>query len=78
VTEPTLSSFEHDITGGLTHLRKKLLDLSLKNHLLNLPLKHTLRVIDELPDELFSRLLNKGALIWKPLPGTACDGAGHA
>ncbi len=71
VTEPTLSSFEHDITGGLTHLRKKLLDLSLKNHLLNLPLKHTLRVIDELPDELFSRLLNKGALIWKPLPELA-------
>ncbi|MEP6601171.1 MAG: DUF4011 domain-containing protein [Nitrospirota bacterium] len=55
---------------GLTRLRKRLLDLTTRNKLLNFQHKGrmNLRVVDELPDQLFSRLMNDEVLIFKPVP----------
>jgi very-short-patch-repair endonuclease/preprotein translocase subunit Sec61beta len=52
--------FQGDIRKGLEKMRLRLLDLTARNRLLNF--RHTkkgaLRVIDELPDQLFSSLLD--------------------
>ena len=55
---------------ALDNLRMRLLDLSARNRLLNF--RHTdkagLRVIDELPGELVTRLLDDGVLRFRPIP----------
>jgi len=53
--------FSGDVHAGLKHMREKLLDLTTRNRLLNF--KHSarssVRIIDELPDVLFGRLINQ-------------------
>lgn len=58
------------ITEGLEQLRKRLLDLSRRNKLLNFKHsnKSSLRVVDELPDELFRALRDGCSLIFRPVP----------
>src|SRR6185437_5191268 len=61
----------HDpILEGLEQLRKRLLDLSKRNKLLNFRHsgKSSLRVVDELPDELFKCLRNGTTLVFRPVP----------
>lgn len=55
--------------GGLEQLRKRLLDLTRRNSLLNFrhSTKASLRVVDELPNELFTRLRDGNALTFKPI-----------
>lgn len=59
-----------DVGKSLAILRKRLLDLTKNNKLLNF--KHTksssLRIVDELPDELFKRLLDGQKLIFEAVP----------
>lgn len=71
----TLSVSQRDATSiaaRLEEMRKKLLDLSLRNNLLNF--RHSeksqahIRIIDELPDQLYETLLSEKELIFKPLP----------
>ena len=56
----------------IERLRNKLLDLSYRNPLLSTKLDSSrssyIRVVDELPDVLFSRLHNQGEFTFKPLP----------
>jgi very-short-patch-repair endonuclease len=60
---------ENWMQGGLEELRKRLLDLTRRNKLLNFRHgKSSLRVVDELPDELFKRLKNGTSLIFRPVP----------
>ena len=58
------------IKEGLEQLRKRLLDLSKRNKLLNFrhSIKSCLRVVDELPDELFKHLKDGTSLVFKPVP----------
>jgi len=57
------------ITTTVEKLRVKLLDLSLRNPLLNFRFtKRTLRIIDELPDQLFSGLVDGKSFSFSPLP----------
>ncbi len=55
---------------GLEGLRKRLLDLTRRNRLLNFrhSAKSCLRVVDELPDELFKHLRDDEKLIFTPVP----------
>jgi len=55
---------------GLNQLRKRLLDLTTTNKLLNFrhSAKSCLRVVDELPDELFKRLKDDDHLLFRPVP----------
>lgn len=64
------------VAKAIADLRVKLLDLSLRNRLINFKFSETskkfVRVIDELPDELFTRLTDESAepkkLYFQPLP----------
>ena len=63
---------DHDqVFKSLDELREKLLDLSRRNRLINFPHSergtYFLRVVDEVPDELLSRLLQR-AMQFVPLP----------
>src|SRR5438132_11827245 len=55
---------------GLEQLRKRLLDLTRRNKLLSFRhgAKSCLRVVDELPDELFNHLKDETKLVFKPVP----------
>ena len=59
-----------NLAEGLERLRKRLLDLTPRNRLLNF--KHTkkssLRVVNEIPDFLFQSLLENTEFSFKPLP----------
>lgn len=57
------------LRAGLEVLRKRLLDLTLRNKLLNFrhQTKTCLRVIDELPDELFRRLREGEEITFRPV-----------
>ena len=56
----------------IERLRNKLLDLSCHNSLLSIRLgsarNSCIRVVDELPDVLFSRLYSRGKFTFQPLP----------
>jgi very-short-patch-repair endonuclease len=69
---PTVSSdfFSGDIRRGLEAMRLRLLDLALRNRLLNFrhTKKSSLRVIDELPKQLFEQLTDGKELYFKPVP----------
>ncbi|WP_034828875.1 DUF4011 domain-containing protein, partial [Hyphomonas pacifica] len=57
------------IASTIEKLRLKLLDLSLRNPLLNFKFtKRTLRLIDELPDQVFSSLIDGRNFSFLPLP----------
>jgi very-short-patch-repair endonuclease len=62
--------FSGDVDRGLAQMRLRLLDLTNRNRLLNFRhfKKSSLRVVDELPDELFSSLLDGKELFFKAMP----------
>jgi very-short-patch-repair endonuclease len=70
-----------DVAAGLEKMRLRLLDLTGRNRLLNFPQrpsKSILRFVDELPDQLFGRLIEGKELYFKPVPpprGTARSSA---
>ena len=68
VDEPTHASAE--VAEALDQIRKRLLDLSRRNTLLNYrhPAKRCLRIVDELPDQLFSELFSDKAFVFESLP----------
>lgn len=61
--------FQGDIDGGLERIRLRLLDLTNRNRLLNY--RHTkrssLRIVDEVPDQLTEMLLDGRELFFKPV-----------
>ncbi len=69
-----------DTLKGLEQLRLRLLDITNRNRLLNFrhPKRSSVRVIDELPDELYRRLIDGESFIFKPVskPSSA-DEAEH-
>ncbi len=71
-TPPVSQKHATSIAARLEEMRTKLLDLSLRNTLLNF--RHSeksqahIRIIDELPDQLYEMLLLEKELIFKPLP----------
>jgi very-short-patch-repair endonuclease len=68
-TRPT-DFFQGDVEGGLEKMRRRLLDLTKRNRLLNYRYskKGALRVVDELPNELFAQLVDGKELFFKPVP----------
>ncbi|MEX2517357.1 MAG: DUF4011 domain-containing protein [Gammaproteobacteria bacterium] len=68
--DQTTASHGDDAAAALSEIREKLLDLTRRNPLLNYrhPRGRSLRVIDEVPDQLFTRLLNGDAFVFEPLP----------
>src|SRR5712692_8488731 len=70
--KPQVSSdfFHGDINDGLARMRLRLLDLTTRNRLLSFrhTKKSSLRVVDELPDQLFNQLRDGGELVFKPVP----------
>ena len=59
-----------DLADTLNEIRQRLLDLTRRNALLNYrhPRGRSIRVIDEMPDQLFDRLLGGDRFIFEPLP----------
>jgi very-short-patch-repair endonuclease len=62
--------FQGDVVAGLTKMRKRLLDLTARNRLLNYRYgkKSSLRVVDEFPDQLFTRLIDGKEFLFRPVP----------
>ena len=58
------------ILEALKRLRDKLLDLTYRNSLLNFnhPKKSSLRIIDELPNQIFESLISGSEMTFKPVP----------
>lgn len=58
-----------DTAAGLERLRKRLLDLTPRNRLLHFrhPRASSLRIVDELPDVIFERLMNGHRFAFKPV-----------
>lgn len=70
-TENFLSSVDPFVLESLELMRKKLLDLTARNRLLNFPIQQkgaALRIIDEVPNQLCSELLAERELKFKPVP----------
>ena len=69
---PALSAdfFQGGIEAGLERIRLRLLDLTNRNRLLNFrhAEKSSLRVVNELPDELFYRLTSNAEMLFAPVP----------
>jgi len=67
---------EDDAAAALLKIRDKLLDLTLRNPLLNYrhPSGRSLRVIDEVPNQLFERLVDGDAFELRALPRVPRDG----
>lgn len=60
------------LRAALDRIRRKLLDLTLRNPLLNFTSRRAaIRVIDDLPDQLYRDLVGGGSLKLRPIPGTA-------
>jgi very-short-patch-repair endonuclease len=64
--------FHGDTANSLSKIRKRLLDLTSRNRLLNFPSpppkKLSLQIVDELPEILYNRLLDGDSLIFKAVP----------
>lgn len=59
------------ILKSLQDMRRKLLDLTSRNRLLNFPIhqKHSsIRIVNELPDQLFQTLINEQEMQFSPVP----------
>ena len=69
------SDISDQTTSSLENLRKRLLDISARNRLLNF--RHTktasLRVVDELPDQLVDMLLSDKEMSFKAVPEPSRD-----
>lgn len=59
-----------DLADTLDEIRQRLLDLTRRNALLNYrhPRGRSIRVIDEMPDQLFDRILGGDRFVFEPLP----------
>jgi hypothetical protein len=71
---PLSTDFFHGgIKAGLERIRLRLLDLTNRNRLLNFrhAEKSSLRVVNELPDELFYKLTNYAEMLFTPVPKPA-------
>ena len=69
--EDFLSSADPFVLESLELMRKKLLDLTARNRLLNFPIQQkgaALRIIDEIPNQLCAELLADRELKFKPVP----------
>jgi len=66
----TTEEVDDGLAGTLDEIRQRLLDLTRRNALLNYrhPKGRSIRVIDEMPDQLFDRLLSGDRFIFEPLP----------
>ena len=65
---PEINSF---VATSLEAMRKKLLDLTSRNRLLSFPITGKgagLRIVDELPDQLFATLVNEQEMQFAPVP----------
>lgn len=62
--------FQGNLEAGLESIRLRLLDLTNRNRLLNFrhTMRSSLRVVDELPDQLFEVLADGKELRFKPVP----------
>lgn len=62
--------FHGDVPGGIERIRRRLLDLTNRNRLLNF--RHTkrasLRIVDEMPDQLFEVLADGKDFVFAPVP----------
>jgi very-short-patch-repair endonuclease len=71
-TEPTISAefLQGNVEQGLERIRRRLLDLTNRNRLLSFrhTKKSSLRVVDELPDQLYSELVNGSPMAFRPVP----------
>lgn len=59
------------VLTSLEAMRKKLLDLTSRNRLLNFPITNkgsSLRIVDELPDQLYQTLCTEDAMSFAPVP----------
>lgn len=67
---PAMDDVSFKTAESLNEIRKKLLDLSRRNTLLNYkhPTNRAIRVADEMPDQLFSELMAGKAFVFEPLP----------
>ncbi len=67
----TIDSSEAYVLKSLEDMRRKLLDLTARNRLLNFPIdkKHSsLRIINELPDQLYQTLIADKVMQFAPVP----------
>lgn len=74
--ESFLSSADPFVLESLELMRKKLLDLTARNRLLNFPIQQkgaALRIIDEVPNQLCDELLADRELKFKPVPPPTRD-----
>src|SRR5688500_20116382 len=77
INSPSSSANDRFVQDPLEKLRLRLLDLTLRNRLISF--KHSgrdrryLRVIDELPDELFARLSSDSGMRFKSLGATTSE-----
>lgn len=64
------------VLEALERLKRKLLDLSRRNNLLNFKAsRSSIRIVDELPDVIFEHLVDKGkSMVLKPLPDPGPEG----
>ena len=67
---PSSDFFHSGVEVGLERMRKRLLDLTTRNRLLNFRhlKRSSLRVVDEIPDQLFELLTDGKDLWFKPVP----------
>lgn len=66
-----LNSADPFVLESLEVMRKKLLDLTARNRLLNFPIHQAgaaLRIIDEIPNQICEQLLAEGTLKFNPVP----------
>lgn len=75
--EPTKANpADSFVLKSLEDMRKKLLDLTGRNRLLNFPINQhgqTLRIIDEVPDQLFGQLTEEKEMRFLPVPSPTRD-----
>ena len=69
-TQIQSKSQDQIVEDALERLKRKLLDLSRRNSLLNYkPAKRSIRIVDQLPDVIFDELVTKGkSILLTPLP----------
>jgi very-short-patch-repair endonuclease len=64
------------VLTSLENMRKKLLDLTSRNRLLSFPINakaSSLRIVDELPDQLFAALMSEQTMQFAPVPEPTHD-----
>jgi very-short-patch-repair endonuclease len=68
----TADGADEQLRAALDRIRRKLLDLTLRNPLLNFTSRRTaIRVVDDLPDQLYRDLVGGGGLKLRPIPGAS-------